>query len=138
MAFLRKAGKISGESHAALVRQYYSTWAGGCPCVFHDGERALHGAAPKAAYLQARVPCNTLPPYSPDLNPIENVWALLDIRLAATAPKGFEREKAFRRRVRNAVYWVNRNHQKTLRNAVASMPRRLEVVTSGKGAMTPY
>ena len=59
-------------------------------------------------------------------------------RLAATAPKGFEREKAFRRRVRNAVYWVNRNHQKTLRNAVASMTRRLEVVTSGKGAMTPY
>ena len=98
----------------------------------------MHGPAPKAAYRSVGVPCATLPPYSPDLNPIENVWALVDGRLAATAPKGFEREKAFRRRVRNAVYWVNRNHQKTLRNAVASMPRRLEVVTSGKGAMTPY
>ena len=138
MAFLRKAGKISGESHAALVRQYYSTWAGGCRCVFHDGERALHGAAPKAAYLQAGVPCNTLPPYSPDLNPIENVWALLDIRLAATAPKGFEREKAFRRRVRNAVAWVNRRKADAVRKALASMPRRLELVRSGRGAMTPY
>ena len=88
--------------------------------------------------MQAGVPCKTLPPYSPDLNPIENVWALLDIRLAATAPKRFEREKAFRCRVRNAVSWVNRNQHEALRKAVASMPRRLEVVTSGKGAMTPY
>ena len=98
----------------------------------------MHGPAPKAAYRSVGVPCATLPPYSPDLNPIENVWALVDARLAATAPKGFEREKAFRGRVRNAISWVNRRRAEALRKAVASMPRRLELVVEGKGAMTPY
>ena len=137
VAFL-PAGRITGESHAAIVRRYYASWVGGCPAVFHDGERALHGPAPKAAYRSVGVPCATLPPYSPDLNPIENVWALVDGRLAATAPKGFEREKAFRRRVRNAISWINRRRAEALRKAVASMPRRLELVAEGKGAMTPY
>ena len=80
IAFL-PAGRITGASHAALVRRYYGSWAGECPVVFHDGEKALHGPEPKAAYHKVGVECATFPPYSPDLNPIENVWGMLNNRL---------------------------------------------------------
>ena len=91
-------------------------WASEYKAVFHDGEGALHSPAAKAAYSAVGVPCKVLPPYSPDLNPIENAWALLDGRLAATQPRGWEREKSFRRRVRNAVCWLNVNRSRALGN----------------------
>ena len=127
-----------GESHAALVRRYYRSWAGECQAVFHDGEQALHGPAPKAAYHKVSVACATFPPYSPDLNPIENVWAMLDTRMEATQPTGWEGEKAFKRRLRNAVTWLNAKRAGALKKTVASMPRRIELLLKGHGAMTPY
>ena len=137
VAFLA-AGRINGEAHAALVRRYYRSWAGECQAVFHDGEKALHGPAPKAAYQKVGVACATFPPYSPDLNPIENVWAMLDTRLEATQPRRWEGEKAFKRRVRNAVTWLNAKRAGALKRTVASMPRRIELLLKGRGAITPY
>ena len=55
-----------------------------------------------------------------------------------TAPKGFEREKAFRRRVRNAVTWLNASRWRVLKRTVSSMPHRTECLLTAKGAMTPY
>ena len=127
-----------GESHAALVRRYYRSWAGECQAVFHDGEHVLHGPAPKAAYHKVSVACATFPPYSPDLNPIENVWAMLDTRMEATQPTGWEGEKAFKRRLRNAVTWLNAKRAGALKETVASMPRRIELLLKGHGAITPY
>ena len=83
-------------------------------------------------------PCNVLPSYSPDRNPIENAWAVLDGRMAATKPRGWEMEKAFRRRVRNAVCWLNVNRPRALGNMVASMPHRVAMCLERKGAMTEY
>ena len=132
VAFL-PAGRITGASHAALVRRYYGSWAGECPVVFHDGEKALHGPEPKVAYHKVGVECATFPPYSPDLNPIDNVWGMLNNRLEATKPTGWEREKAFKRRVRNAVAWLNSTRSGALKRTVSSMPRRLELLLQGKG-----
>ena len=129
IAFL-PAGRITGASHAALVRRYYGSWAGECPVVFHDGE--------KVAHHKVGVECATFPPYSPDLNPIENAWGMLKQRLEATKPTGWEREKAFKRRVRNAVAWLNSTRSGALKRTVSSMPRRLELLLQGKGAITPY
>ena len=121
-----------------MVHKYYEQWASEYTAVFHDGEGALHSPAAKAAYSAVGVPCKVLPPYSPDLNPIENAWALLDGRLAATKPRGWEREKSFRRRVRNAVCWLNVNRSRALGNMVASMPQRVAMCLERKGAMTEY
>ena len=79
-----------------------------------------------------------LPPYSPDLNPIENAWAVLNARVEATKTKGWEREKAFRRRVRNAVAWVNSARSGALEKMVSSMPKRVQMCIDSKGALTPY
>ena len=44
----------------------------------------------------------------------------------------------FRARVRNAVAWVNANHNASMKRMVSSMPRRMAAVVEAKGAMTPY
>ena len=137
VAFL-PAGRITGKGHATMVRKYYKHWASEYKGVFHDGETALHSPPAQAAYSAVGAPCNKLPPYSPDLNPIENTWALLDRRMAATHPGGWEGEKSFRRRVRNAVCWLNANRSDELGNMVASMPKRMKMCIERKGAMTEY
>ena len=58
--------------------------------------------------------------------------------MAATQPVGWEGEKSFRRRVRNAVRWLNANRSEELGNMVESMPRRMKTCIDIKGAMTPY
>ena len=84
------------------------------------------------------VQCGKLPPSSPDLNPIENVWAMLNLRLARTKPTRWESEKAFRVRVRNAVLWLNSSRGAVLKGLLTSMPRRAATCVKLKGAMTPY
>ena len=131
-------GRVSGASHAGVVRRYYARWASDRQGVFHDGERALHSPAAKEAYASAGAPCLKLPPYSPDMNPIENAWAVLNARMEATKPKGWEREKAFRRRVRNAVAWMNSTRTGAFHRIVSSMPKRVEMCIESNGALTPY
>ena len=46
--------------------------------------------------------------------------------------------KSFRRRVRNAVRWLNANRSEELGNMVESMPKRMKMCIDLKGAMTPY
>jgi len=137
VAFL-PGGRVSGASHAKVVRRYYGRWAGSCQAVFHDGEKALHSPAAKAAYESVSLRCAKIPPYSPDMNPIENVWAMLNVRLEGTKPGGWEREKAFRARVRNAVAWINARRDGALTRMISSMPRRVKACVEAKGALTPY
>ena len=41
-------------------------------------------------------------------------------------------------RVHNAVAWLNQNKTDQMRNAIRSMPERLEALVELKGAMTGY
>jgi len=58
--------------------------------------------------------------------------------MEATKPKGWEREKAFRQRVRNAVAWMNSTRAGAFQRIVSSMPKRLEMCIESNGALTPY
>ena len=62
------------------------------------------------------------------------LWAPLPV-VSPHAPIG---QKAFKTRVRNAVAWLNRNKTEQMRNAIRSMPERLEALVELKGAMTGY
>jgi transposase len=78
----RKAdGRYDAAAHLAFVRRAAALPAGGPrarPCVFVlDNYSVHHAAAVKAAIPEleaAGVRFCYLPPYSPELNPIESVW----------------------------------------------------------------
>ncbi|GFV32891.1 transposable element Tc3 transposase [Trichonephila clavipes] len=74
------------------------------------------------------------PAYSPDLNPIEHVWDMLDRRIAARQP-----HLTCLPELRKALLdvWCN-IPQYQIDNLILSMPRRCEACISSPGIQNPY
>lgn len=74
------------------------------------------------------------PAQSPDLNPIENLWALLKRRLAAydAPPKNFDELWS-----RIQTEWSLIPHE-MIQKLVESMPKRIKSVIKNKGLWTKY
>jgi hypothetical protein len=70
------------------------------------------------------------PSQSPDLNPIEHLWAYMKRRLAELAPKNIDQLKSFLIEIWNTIL------QEFL--LVASMPKRCEEVIKARGWHTSY
>ena len=72
------------------------------------------------------------PPYSPDLNPIENLWADVKRRAEAYNPKNVEELKIALHAVWKAT------DPRLLHSLIASMPKRCQLVRERAGWMTGY
>jgi DDE superfamily endonuclease len=72
------------------------------------------------------------PSQSPDLNPIEHLWAYMKRRLAELAPKNINQLKSFLIEIWNTI------PQEFLQKLVASMPKRCEEVIKARGGHTSY
>ena len=72
------------------------------------------------------------PPNSPDLNPIENLWAWVGRKVERLGCKTFAEFKE------EVIWHVENPPQWLLKRLIGSMKRRLEVVKHSKGARTKY
>ncbi|CAJ0947866.1 unnamed protein product, partial [Mesorhabditis belari] len=79
-----------------------------------------------------RVQLVSAPPYSPDLNVIEHLWAFIKTKLKGRRFNSKADLWYFVRRV-----WATIAPQ-ILRDLVDSMPRRLQAVIAAKGGPTKY
>jgi hypothetical protein len=82
--------------------------------------------------VPAFIPKDEWPANSPDLNPIENLWAILQRRVYEREPRTMV---ALRRFLKEE--WAAKEVEK-LQNLVNSMPRRFAEVTEKHGASTHY
>ncbi|KHJ99215.1 hypothetical protein OESDEN_00802 [Oesophagostomum dentatum] len=100
----------------------------------HDNAR-IHVSRSTAAFLnEHRIPVVDWPPYSPDLNPIENLWGIL-------ARKVYANNKQYRtiNELRLAVMQAwGAIEPGMLENLVNSMPSRLFELISGRGGPINY
>ena len=72
------------------------------------------------------------PPNSPDLNPIENLWAWVGRKVERLGCKTFAEFKE------EVIWHVENPPQWLLKRLIGSMKRRLEAVKHSKGARTKY
>lgn len=72
------------------------------------------------------------PPNSPDLSPIENVWALVDAKVQAKACKDFEEFK------KAVLYELQHIPKDVLKRLGDSMPKRIRQVLKFGGGKTKY
>lgn len=72
------------------------------------------------------------PPYSPDLNPIENIWSILKLQVAKHRPETTEGLKTMIKAAWDAI------PAETLKNLSDSMKRRCEAVIKSKGGPINY
>ena len=113
------------------AREHFS--AGGQWWLLHDNDPGRHKSNIVLTWLHNNgVSVLDFPPYSPDLNPIENLWADMDKRMAS---KPAESKEELEKQV--AEVWAE-----TTRDAcsklVLSMPKRIAQVIERNGAYTDY
>lgn len=132
---VRIHGILNGEEYKKVLEEHlYPEFEG-----LGQGELMLqHDNAPvhRAAVVKEFLDKNYYsviewPPYSPDLNPIENLWAILKKKCKFTA----KTEQELMLEAQNAWNSIN---TETLHNLFSSMPARIEAVIRAKGGHTKY
>ena len=83
-------GPINGESFTAYVTQFLVPTLSPGDVVIMDNLGSHKGAAVRRAIRAAGARLLFLPPYSPDLNPIEQVFAKLKLLLRKAAERSVE------------------------------------------------
>jgi transposase len=84
--------------------------------------------------LSKRVPLLPWPAQSPDLNPIENVWGFIEVRLRSRRPQ----PSSIRELERVIAEEWEAIPQDFYRDLVRSMPRRIEACIANNGGHTKY
>lgn len=109
---------------------YSSDW------LFMQDNAPVHTAARVKKYMKRkRIKILPWPAKSPDLNPIENLWALLKYRLYRRYTTPAENNKELWKRV--AEVWASITPE-TCENLVKSMPNRLGAVRRARGGPISY
>ncbi|KAE8217635.1 hypothetical protein CF326_g9381 [Tilletia indica] len=107
---------------------------GRTPFLVHDGS-PVHTGGPAAAVIdEEEYKVLDHPPNSPDLNVIENAWAVLKNELAMLSRRPTNPDALFEAA---AQIWENISGE-FVQALIDSMPRRLEAVRTAKGGATKY
>ena len=110
----------------------------GSAWVFQQDNDPTHKAAPQVveaynkAYGSSISVLPAWPPSSPDLNPIENVWAVVQRKVNRRGCNSFEEFKAA------VVEELQSFSKKSISNLYASMSKRISCVITNKGGRTGY
>jgi DNA-binding Lrp family transcriptional regulator len=83
-------------------------------------------------FITHEVPLSEWPAQSPDLNPIENLWSIVDQRCAKRAPNN---SRELFKIIESEWY---RLEPDLLKHLVHSMPRRIEACIAAEGDLTKY
>lgn len=132
-------GSLDAAGLRDILRDYLLPTAqehfasGGQWWLLHDNDPGRHKASLVLTWLHNNgVSVLDFPPYSPDLNPIENLWADMDKRMASKpAATKEELEKQV------AEVWAATTQDECSKLAL-SMPKRIAQVIERKGAYTDY
>jgi len=140
--FESKKHGYSANSYIKILKDNIGViWEPGA--LFQQDNAKIHSAKKTKKWFEdTAIPVLEWPPYSPDINPIEHMWALLKRKLYQLFPdiedyRGTEdeiREHLFR------CLWVawEAIDEGIWRGLVKSMPRRIEAVIKAKGWHTKY
>jgi hypothetical protein len=133
---------MSGEYFVSFIRKNFEdmfddagkdsfTW-------IQDGDPSQNSKIAQCAMKDVNAKLLSIPPRSPDINPIENVFHLVHKRLSEDALEkeiGKETIQDFEKRVIDSLYSIPHD---TINNTIASMDKRLRKIIRNKGCRIKY
>ena len=135
--------KLDGRKFARFVRRYFPRTMVACGqqrrrMFIQDGDPSQNSTDAKAAFSDIGLEALVIPPRSPDLNPIENIFNIVGQQLRKDAlRKNIEAETflAFQKRVIRTLKATSKN---TIDNTIASMSKRLDLIIANGGRRLKY
>ena len=102
--------------------------------IFQDDSAPCHRCKIVKEYLEEnQIKTLDWPGNSPDLNPIENIWAILKQKVGRNS---IPNKNILENRILEA--WNNKINQKTIKEIIGSMPKRIKSCIKNKGYSTKY
>lgn len=135
--FLPKNQMMNGEVYKQVLQDHLFPFMQihGSKFFLQDGA-PCHTSKKVMAFLREKEESFSImdwPGNSPDLNPIENVWSYMKLKLKSMHLKNMgELKQAI------TSMWVNEMPHDYLKKLSASMPKRLQLVLESNGDMTKY
>ena len=122
-------GAMDGDAFRAWVEQSLAPTLEAGNIVICDNLNVHKNVGARAAIEARGAELRFLPPYSPDLNPIEHLWDVLNkqVRSMEAPPRNLKDLKDLL-----LTSWCQ-TPQHTFRGLVESMPRRVRAVLTAKG-----
>ena len=129
-------GTMTAAKYVDLMRDEFVPWVRRQKkgrWVFQQDNAPSHTARQSRAFFDDQnIEVLAWPPYSPDLNPIENLWGLLKRRVDARKPKSVDELRVIAKEE-----WAGISME-AVRNSIKSVPSRLMDVIELKGCATDY
>lgn len=132
-------GTMRQTNYLSTLRDYLlpqvAEWYGSSSCVFQHDNAPCHKARSIREFLgQQNFQVIDWPPYSPDLNPIENLWSLLKSRVHREATTS---KIQLSRRIEQ-IWRSDPSLRSACKSLIESMPRRVQAVIDSRGGYTKY
>ena len=133
--------KLNGDYFADFIKRNFINMFGAadkdnCRYFVQDGDRSQNSKKAKEALQRVKAEVFHIPPRSPDLNPIENVFHLAnkDLRISAKKITNESREE-FVARIQKALYSVPMD---TIHKTISSMGKRVDMIIKSHGERIKY
>ena len=135
--------RLDGELFKSFVTEHFpkilrKSKKGHSRLFIQDGDPRQNSAKARKAIASVGAKLLAIPPRSPDLNPIENVFHLVRKRLDIEAFEQKITHETFNQytaRVKNTLYSMDKA---VIDNIIASMCRRIDLILKNKGNRTKY
>jgi transposase len=136
-----KRGGVTGWVIRELYRAFLPTILQPGDIFMHDGASIHTARIVKALLQEMGVDIMSWPPFSPDLNPIENLWAIMKVEIYKLYPElefADDTEETLGRLIKaaqEAWYTIDQN---ILYNLSVTIPHRVKAIIDVEGWYTKY
>jgi len=130
----QKYRKLNGNKFAKFIKRYFPRLCtAGSRLFLQDGDPSQNSAPANQALQTLNIDKLLIPPRSPDMNPIENVFHLLNQQLRKDAIAKRITKETFHKFQKRVVKTLKRIPAQIIDNIISSMDKRMHSIIKRQG-----